>query len=505
MICVMPDVISKIDEYAARDLNIPTDVLMGRAGQAVFREAVSMLSDKIGRVVLLCGNGNNGGDGYCAARLLREGGVSVTVLNVFSMPPRSDSAKAYYEKFRSVGQIISLSDIDGEELASLLDSASLIIDAVLGTGARAELSEPLLQLVHAVNSSSAKVLAVDVPLGVNAGDGTLAQSCIKADRTVTLSYAKIGLYSYPAREMCGDIVNYGIGINSDGINEKFNLRDELIDDGTVRRLLPKKAKSSHKGTNGRLGVLCGSHKYRGAAALACHAALRTGAGIVNLVSEKEVCDACCVTMPELIYSVASVDEDERIMQILAPSSAIVVGCGCGVSRELYTIVCNLLSKEGCPVLLDADALNTLAEYGTDVLRTAKRSIVITPHPAEMARLCKTGAEDIQKNRLLFASEFSQKYGVVTVLKGASTVITDGSRVCIDIKGTPALAKGGSGDVLAGAISSFLSQGLSAYDAATVGVYLHSCAGAACEREYSEYGVRPSDLPTAMAKYLAQIL
>ena len=507
MICVKSEVIPKIDEYASRELNIPVATLMARAGEAVFTEATAMLDGiEKPRVTLLCGCGNNAGDGYCAATMLTEAGARVTAIDALGLGARTECASLYYEKFKSNGEIISLNTLSSDELAEILASSDLIIDAIFGTGARLELGEELSSLAKAVNSSGKRVLAVDVPLGVNATDATLCDSYIVAEKTVTLAYAKIGLFSYPAKEVCGEIKNYPIGLNSREIEEKFALSDFVTDSDTVRGLLKKRERNTHKGAYGNMYALCGSDKYRGAAALACHSALRMGAGIVRLFSDPSVCDACVGELPEVIYSPVTSETDANLLsRELDRASAILVGCGCGVGKELYRIVYSLLSREGCPLVLDADALNTLAELGVDALTSAKRQVIVTPHPTEMARLCAISTADVQKNRINIAKEFSRKYGVITVLKGASTVVTDGERVAIDIEGTPALAKGGSGDVLAGALASLLSQGFDAFYSSAVAVYLHSLAGADCSREYSEYGVRASDLPCAMARALGRIL
>ncbi len=507
MICVKSEVIPKIDEYASHELNIPVATLMARAGEGVFFEAMSMLDGiENPRVTLLCGCGNNAGDGYCAASMLVRAGARVTAIDVLGIGARTPCASIYYEKFNSDGEIISLNTLCPDELAEIFASSDLIIDAIFGTGARQELSCELCDLARTVNASGKRVLAVDVPLGVNATDGTLCDCYIAAERTVMLAYAKIGLFSYPAREVCGEIKNCPIGINSKEIEEKFALSDFVTDDELVRGLMKKRERNTHKGTYGNMYALCGSDKYRGAAALACHSALRMGAGIVRLFSTQSVCDACVGQLPEVIYTpVTSETDSTSLLSELDRASAILVGCGCGISKELYRIVYSLLLHEGCPLVLDADALNTLAEFGIEVLSNAKRQVIVTPHPAEMARLCAVSVADVQKNRINTAKEFSLKYGVVTVLKGASTIVTDGERVAIDVEGTPALAKGGSGDVLAGAIASLLSQGFDAFYSSATAVYLHSLAGVDCSREHSEYGVRAADLPCAMARALGRIL
>ena len=506
MICVFPEYISKIDEYAEKELNISAKTLMGRAGDAVAQEALVMTEgEKSPRITVLCGGGNNGGDGYAAALTLKRNGALLTVIDVFSSGQRTYAGKYYLSEYENTEGVYKLSELSDGELFSIFSHSDLIIDAILGTGAKKDLSDTLCALADAVNASGARVLAVDVPLGVSALDGTLAKKYIKADKTLMLSYAKTGLYSYPAREACGELLCDGIGINGEKINAAFSLSHTVADDDAVREMLPERKKNSHKGSFGTLSMLCGSEKYRGAAILSAHAALHTGVGIARLVSDGCVCDSACPTLPEVIYSpTKEKDTPEEIIEKLGPATAVLVGCGCDTTEKLYTIVCNLLKADGCPVVLDADALNALSKYGVDILLASKRKVIITPHPAEMARLCRISTAEVSADRMNTAREFSRKYGVVTLLKGASTIITDGERVMINASGNSSLAKGGSGDTLAGAISSFLAQGVEPFCAAACGAYIHARAGEELSLEYSEFGVRPFDLAPAMAKIINEL-
>ncbi len=504
MIGVYPEHISKIDEYAEKELNISAVTLMGRAGAAVAREALAMTKNtESPRILILCGGGNNGGDGYAAAPILIENGARVTVIDVFGAGQRSETGRHYLSELEKLQKPITLDDLAVREIASLFRDCDLIIDAILGTGARRELSPSLSAVADIINDIPAPVLAVDVPLGVRADDGTLAKSYVKANKTLMLSYPKTGLYSYPARSACGELTCDGIGINGEVINTAFGLSHTVTDRDVINAMLPRRPQNTHKGSFGTLCALCGSRGYRGAAILASSAALRMGVGIVRLISDPSVCDAACPALPEVIYSPVSYETDtqEEIVEKLIGATAILVGCGCGVAEKMYTIVCKLLKTEGCPLILDADALNSLSKYGVDALKDSKRQVLITPHPAEMARLCGITTAEVSENRLNVAKNFSREYGVITLLKGASTVITDGERVMINPCGNSSLAKGGSGDVLAGAISSLAAQGIPLFDSAVCGAYLHAKAGEELSLLYSEYGVRPSELPSAMAKII----
>ncbi|MBE6679330.1 MAG: NAD(P)H-hydrate dehydratase [Ruminococcaceae bacterium] len=267
----------------------------------------------------------------------------------------------------------------------------------------------------------------------------------------------------------------------------------------VSSKLPRRSPLSNKGTYGRVLLACGSGNMRGAAALATLGALRCGAGLVTLASEKCVIDALSASIFEAVW----LDTDIYDMIDASDSAnAVGIGCGSGNTRTTYKNIKWLMEREGAPLVIDADGLNVLAGH-TDLFRKAKREIIITPHPLEFSRLCGTPVTEIQSNREEYAKRFASEYGITVLLKGRGTVITNGEEVFVNPTGSSALAKGGSGDVLCGMICAFLAQGASPLDAAVIGAYVHGLAGERLGEKISEYGVLASEIPLEAAKILKE--
>ena len=289
---------------------------------------------------------------------------------------------------------------------------------------------------------------------------------------------------------------------------------EILQKEWLRAVIPPRAENTHKGSFGRLVILSGSEAYRGAPLLVSEGALRMGVGLVRLVSERAVTDLACTAFPELLLSSVppfcawGSEEQNAALALCEGAQAIVVGPGCGVSEGLYDFILALLSREGCAVLLDADALGALARHREEAVlavRGAKRPVVMTPHPLELGRLLGVSAAEIQAHREHYARSFAEQTGASLLLKGQGTVITDGVRAYENPTGSSALAKGGSGDVLSGAVGALLGQGADPLAALCAGAYLHGRAADALAEELSRYGVTPSDLPKQMARELCALL
>ena len=293
-------------------------------------------------------------------------------------------------------------------------------------------------------------------------------------------------------------------------NGSDSLPFSFIEEKEIASILPKREKNSHKGSYGKALLLCGSEKYRGAAMLSLESALRTGVGIAYLCSEASVVRDCCVRLPEGIYRETSPICQLKLSQIsdlTKEATAILIGCGCTFGERIGELIIHLLEKDGAPLVIDADGINSLSLFGASALsalKKAKRQVVLTPHPAEMGRLCSLSVNEIQNDRMRIAYEFSKEHNVTLVLKGNRSIVTNGEKILVDELGGPELAKGGSGDVLAGAVCSLLAQGKEPVSAAIAAVYLHSKSANALRKEYSEYGVCPSELPRQMAREIALI-
>ena len=489
-----PDMISKIDGFAVNNLNIPATELMRRSAAAVC-DAVLSLSEAGGLVIILAGKGNNGGDGYAAARILSNS-RKVVVCDVFSAGQRTAEGKYWLENcFSEI--IYGLTD----KLFELLKKCDCIVDGIFGTGMTGEIPTVLSPLAKAVNSSKAKVVAIDLPLGVNAYDGSVSEICIKADVTVALSFMKPGLLSYPARGFVGELLLCDLSLPTGKIEDNFEFKYRFTDEAEARILLPKRSERGNKGTFGRAGLIVGSEKYLGAAHLSLEAALRGGAGLTYFIGNEKTIPELRSKFPEAIY--LEPKSLEELKGAVLGLDSLLIGCGSGVSEALYGFIKYALENFDGQLIIDADGLNSIAVFGTPaILKKAKKQPIITPHPLELSRLSGCTVAEIEKCRLGFAKDFSQKYNCILLLKGAATVITDGDRVFINGSGSSALAKGGSGDALSGLIASLSASGNDALSAVALAAFVHGRAGDTLSELLSPIGVTPSDLPLAMAKELA---
>ena len=506
------DLISQIDAFARERLSLSEETLIRRAGEAVasalFDEGCYPENATFPLTVILCGGGNNGADGYAAALSLAARGVPTVAVDVFGKGQRSEGGKALLAEYvEKLGAPYTL-----DRLPELAD-AGVFVDAMLGTGVSGELPEAGRIAARFMSRREAYRLAVDIPFGVNATDGTVDADALSAHATVVLSYMKKGLLSYPAKEKCGKLILADIGLDIPAVHKAFPRLEEGVSDELIRSLLPPRFADSHKGSYGKAVLLCGSRKYRGAAVLASYGALRTGVGLLTLASERDVILMMGKKLPEAIYhelppmSEWTEKEIEEAVALAEGASSLLVGPGCGKTEALYRVVLRLLSTEGCPIVLDADALGALAMHPEEAeiaLSTAKRPVLMTPHPLELSRLIGVPVQKIQANRMNIARETAKRFGVSLLLKGAATVIASGDTLYVNTTGSSALAKGGSGDVLSGVVAAFTAAGVSPVHALLLGAYLHGKAGDSLAEELSEYGVLPSDLPRQIAVEIARL-
>lgn len=505
------NMISKIDEYSRDVLGIPLKELMQKSGAAVAK-VIRERAPKNKHVVILAGRGNNGGDGYAAAVDIMDE-YDVTVYNIFPDGQKNKEGREFMEEFSSRGGKIVGFEPTAEHLA-YIKNAGCIVDAVFGTGFHGEMPESIRPLAITIRESvEAQKIAIDVPLGINADNGSVSEFAISVGATVELSFIKPGIISYPARSYVGDVIYDDLGLPRAKICKDFSFKYHMIDAEWISHNLPQREQNSNKGTFGRLLVIAGSKKYRGAAHLSVEAALRGGVGLVNFMGSEELVAELSQKYPEVVYTVTKdiCDFDEADIQnalkLSESATATLIGSGSDNTDGLLKLTLALLSSEGGAIILDADAINALASLGKEgkeAIKNSKREVIITPHPLEFARLYGTEVALIQDHRLESAESFSQENACTVVLKGAGTIITDGKEVYINSSGTSALAKAGSGDVLAGFLSALIAQGKSdANKSAALAVYFHAVAGERLAEEFSSYGVTPSDLPCEIARQIAK--
>ncbi|HEX3037756.1 MAG TPA: NAD(P)H-hydrate dehydratase [Oscillospiraceae bacterium] len=479
--------------------------LMENAGTAVVRymRKKYVLTEK--RVVVLCGKGNNGGDGYVAARHLSELGASVTVILTEGLPA-TELAKHMFDEIHYTKVKVIHFQNSPELIKPTLASADFIIDAIYGIGFHGSVPETILPIFQAVENSKATVIAADMPSGAQCDTGVVEGACIHADDTVTFSTLKIGQLLQPAKSYCGQITVVSVGISAHLIsNQKSNL--EVTELETVKQMFHPRNPESNKGDYGRLLCICGSDGMAGAAVMSAKAAIRCGTGLVNIALPRSIYSIVSSQLAEPVFTVLDTTSSgeflpqckTKLKQVFNRSTACLIGCGIGTEQTAENLVYKTISRSSIPLIIDADGINAIAA-NIDVLKTAKAPIILTPHPGEMARLLNTTAADVQAHRFEYASKFAAEYQVIVVLKGSGTVIAlPNGRLYVNPTGNAGMAKGGSGDVLAGMIAAFTAQSVEPYFAAICGVYLHGLVGDNCAQQFSQRAMLPTDMINELPK------
>lgn len=451
--------------------------LMRRAGATAWRELLRRWPSAQ-RIVVVCGPGNNGGDGYVLAGHAHAGGREVRVLHLGNDVPRSELARRAAADYASAGG--RSETYDGGPL-----HADVVVDALFGIGLSRAPDGDAAAVIEAINAQPAPVLALDVPSGIDADRGAAYSPAVVADCTIEFIARKIGLTTGAALDHVGERVLADLQLGSDVFDRAPVARTVRADD--LRRWLSPRSRDSHKGRNGRVLCVGGDHGSGGAIALCAQAALRCGAGLVEVATRAEHVAALLSRSPEAMPR--EVRDAAQLRDALRRADVVALGPGLGQgdwSRELYA--CALDSE--IPLLLDADALNLLAQQP----RRLRKDSVLTPHPGEAARLLGIDTAQVQADRFAAACALRDRYGCAIVLKGAGTiVIAPDLEPCVIAAGNPGMAVGGMGDVLSGTIAALRAQRLNAFDAAVCGALLHSAAGDAAARDGGERGLLPTDL------------
>jgi hydroxyethylthiazole kinase-like uncharacterized protein yjeF len=491
----------------------PVSTLMENAGRAVAEETRASLGPiEKQNILCLTGAGNNGGDGLVAARYLREWGAKV---NIYLCSPRPDGdANLKLAKERGISCIEGAQDKNLKGFDELLATATCVIDGLLGTGKMRPLGGLFKQVLEKVNAArhnrSFKIIAIDLPSGMDADTGAIDAACPHADITVTLAFPKLGLFSFPGAERVGQLRVIDIGI-PEALAEAITT--EFITDRWARTVLPQRPRNANKGSFGRVMVTAGSINYIGAAYLACSGAMRAGAGLVTLaipgslqpILAAKLTETTYLPLPETKPGAISIEAADIITRQGSRYDVLLLGCGLGQHPATVELVTSLILEKEIPLpVLDADALNILPQI-PDWWQWLTDDAILTPHPGEMSRLCGLSIDEIQADRLGIARRFAAEWHQTIALKGAYTVIatTDG-RCRISPFANPGLASAGTGDVLAGVIAGLVAQGLTPFDAASLGVYLHGAAGEAVSNEMGDTGMIASDLLPALPRIIKQL-
>lgn len=479
------------DRHTIDDLGVPSLVLMERAGRAIADEAervLKTLSDS--RVIVVCGGGNNGGDGFVAARILLERGYDVTVVCF---------ASNFSEDCRAVASLY-----DGKILSDFPEGgAGMVVDCLFGTGMSRNVEGKNAEIIEKINETSAFVLSADIPSGLNGSNGKIMGTAVRADMTVTIAEMKQGLVLNDGRDCCGRIIRADIGILPAG-----EITSYIVEEEDVKKLFLFRKSNSNKGSYGRAAIIAGSALYSGAALLAAKACLRTGAGYTALCVPHALFSSFVGVLPEVLlkeFSGADFHEaDEEELSGLLSFPCIAIGPGCGATEEIYKTTAWLLKHYTGALVVDADALNALAKFGVSVLKEKTCEVVLTPHVKEFSRLTQKTVAQIVEDGVRIAKEFAREYGATVLLKSNTSVVVDSDRAAFVTEGTPALAKGGSGDVLSGILASLLAQKKPLFEAAYGASFVLGRAAVLAERETSEYSVVASDVIDHIGKAIASI-
>ena len=493
---------------------ITGEKLMERAGQAMTEILLDFMAE-IGSgheghdhgdgVLIICGKGNNGGDGLVMARLLAQHQCAVTVMLLAGPPELSTDALLNFGRLpKNVTVVIPEVDSWPETFSGLAEEASVVVDAIFGTGVKPPLRGSYLDLIRAVNDTGLPCLAVDIPSGVSGDDGRVDPVAVAADLTVTVGLPKLGLLLAPGRDFVGDIEVVDIGFPDD-ICQKHAGELNWLPRQDYLAMLPPRPGTTHKYKTGRMLVVAGSRDYGGAAHLAGLGALRSGAGLVVMAVPLCLETATRIILPEAVTRAVA----ETGAGTIAPLSstvmdsmfenqrALAVGPGLGADSATDGWMVDLLKNLTLPVVVDADALSAFARTGAEPAFGSEQ-VVLTPHAGELARLTGLGSEEIERRRLQLTGELAARWNVVLMLKGSPSLIAapDG-RVFINPTGDDALARGGSGDVLTGLVGGLLAQGLGALEAALLGAYIHGQAGTVAARGRSNRSVLVREIAAAI--------
>lgn len=471
----------------------PSLLLMEHAAQAVV-EKLAQLVLPTACVAFVCGTGNNGGDGYAAARLWKQRGGRAQVIALCPLQELTGDAASNARVLRAMDCPIEES-VGG--LLELLPECEMIVDAIFGTGLTREVLGDYAVAIDQIGQSKLPVLAVDIASGIDGATGAVRGCAVCAQWTVTFHRPKTGHYLFPGRAHTGELTVADIGIfstwdDADG--------ETILDTADMDALLPARERNTHKGTYGRVLAVAGSRGMAGAAALCALGSVHGGAGLSCVATVKGALVPVQTLCPCATVSVVPDDEGSlsalaapKLLQLAAQNDVLAIGPGLGMSEGVWEAIAPLVHSDFAKVL-DADALNLLAHHaGQDV----GENTVLTPHPGEMARLLGEGIEGILAEPIASAQALAQRFHAVVLLKGATSVITNGEETMLNITGCAGMATGGSGDVLTGVIAALMAQGLSPYDAACAGAYLHGQAGARARETCGERAMSAMDIVQAL--------
>lgn len=478
----------QIDSEAINNYGIPEIALMENAGHAVAVEAINLCQDMPVNKQSFCiiaGCGNNGGDGFVAARHLINSGAKVKVFLLGNLEHFTVSAKVNYDVLVNMKTEIYhiISERDWHRLQIAITFSDCIIDALLGTGIHGELREDVKKCIQIINTSNRPVLSVDMPSGVNADNGIVESEAVQADLTITFGLPKIGLITYPGSKYTGKIVVRTIGLPKMLLSDK-QIKQEAIDKNFVKEHLAKRAEDVHKGSCGKVLTIAGSTGFTGASCLASQAVLKIGAGVSSLASAESLYDILSMKnlevmvkpLPEIASGILGNSAKDIIEQMAKDVDVVLIGPGLGRHEETCQMIRSVATTLDKPLVLDADAIFAFSQ-APEELKKVKHIPILTPHLGEMANLLHISIEDLKNNLWDIARKAAEYFNAIFVIKSERTlVVYPDDNIFVTTVGNPGMATAGSGDVLAGTIAGLVAENLCEDLSAPIGVYLHGLAG-----------------------------
>ncbi len=502
------------DRFTIEEVGLQSLVLMENAGRQVVAAIEAAYESELGGCVgILCGRGNNGGDGFVVARTLIQRGVDATVFVIGSVADVRGDARTNLDILGRLGvTVVEVGDEQTWELHfSEISQCTLLVDAIFGTGLKSALGGMMETVVADINASGIPIVSIDLPSGMSADTPHLVGDCIDASMTVTLAAPKLPLVLPPGETHAGDVVIADIGIPPDVLEGLDGPQIDLLTPEQVRPLVEPRAPESHKGDFGHVTIIAGSRGKTGAAHLAAAGALRSGAGLVTVATPASCLPILASMTPEIMTEPLAEAGNGTV--VAAAIDAVlefqhdVIACGPGLGRgpAVAEFVRALLDRCTVPLVLDADALTVLADDRSALVGREERSVIITPHPGEMARLVGASVDEVQTNRMQVAADFAATRRLYVVLKGHRTILaTPEGHVFVNPTGNAGMATGGTGDVLTGMIAAWLAQLLDAEAACRLAVFLHGAAGDLAEGGHSQVAMTATDLVARLGDALNQL-
>lgn len=495
---------NQLDHYTMHELGLPGIVLMENAGYAVVQEMIRDVKDVKPTVLVLAGGGNNGGDGFVIARRLVDAGFTVCVMLAVNDSQLKGDAELHFNVYTK--RNLTVAPYEVETLTDWLAKSDIIVDCLIGTGAKGKVRSPMKEIIEAVNEAKKFVYAVDIPSGVNANTGEVANVAIKAFKTITFVMPKVGFFMQQGPQYIGEWKAVDISVPTSIVETLALNMPVLLDEQLAKAALPKRPLHGHKGTFGHCLVVGGCMNYVGAPQYTAKAAFYTGVGLVTLAIPNDIYSVVASQCPEcLMLPLASKEgsfHDDALLNVdLSPFKVVAFGPGIGRQLNGKQLLHSLLTKcTNQTIVIDADGLYFYKQLLDEGMMFKDGQIILTPHPGEMATLTGYSVAEVEANRLQIAHDFAMQHSVYVLLKGHRPIIaTPTGELWINPHGNDALGKGGSGDILTGLITSYATQGATALEAMQAASYFHARAAETLGKQQSHASITPMDILNHLAK------